>query len=202
MGASDTEGSGEVVRVMQRSGLAFAASAVLAGALLGWLVSNHVHTPKSPRAVRPLAGAALTSQTGETVRVEDYRGKVLVLVFGCVSCWTSGGSVLDELSRALRHLHDQADEVQVLVVSIDPQRDAPDWLAAYVTAFDPRFVGVVGSSEAIGRVAALGLTPDSPDAAPVIVLDQRGYLRLLFPFRISAPSLAEDLAALLRPMRS
>ena len=187
---------------MQRSGLVFAASAVLAGALLGWWVSNHVHTPKPRQAVRPLAGAALTSQTGATVRVDDYRGKVLVLVFGCVSCWTSGGSVLDELSRTLRHLHERADEVQVLVVSIDPQRDAPDWLAAYVRGFDPRFVGVVGSPEAIRHVAALGLTPDGPDAAPVMVLDQRGYLRLLFPFRISAPSLAEDLAALLRPMRS
>ena len=187
---------------MQRSGLVFAASAVLAGALLGWLVSNHVHTPAPRQAVRPLAGVVLTSQTGETVRVDDYRGKVLVLVFGCVSCWTSDGSVLGELSRTLRHLQEQADEVQVLVVSIDPQRDAPDWLAAYVTAFDPRFVGVTGSPEAIRRVAALGLTPDGPDAAPVMVLDQRGYLRLLFPFRISAPSLAEDLAALLRPMRS
>ena len=50
-------------------------------------------------------------------------------------------------------------------------------------------------------MAAFGLTPDDPDAAPVMVLDQRGHLRLLFPFRISAPSLAEDLAALLRPVR-
>ena len=187
---------------MQRSGLVFAASAVLAGALLGWLVSNHVHTPEPRQAVRPLAGVALTSRTGDTVRVDDYRGKVLVLVFGCVSCWSSGDSVLDELARALRHLDDRADEVQVLVVSIDPRRDAPDWLAAYVTGFDPRFVGAVGSPEAIRHVAWLGLTPDGPDAAPVMVLDQRGYLRLLFPFRVSAPSLAEDLAALLRPMRS
>ena len=180
----------------------FAASAVLVGALLGWLVSNHVHTPKSSRAVRPLAGMALTSQTGETIRVDDYRGKVLVLVFGCVSCWESEGPVLDELARALRHLGDRADEVQVLVVSVDSQRDAPEWLSAYVTAFDPRFVGAVGPPDVIRHVAALGLTTEAPDAAPVMVLDQRGYLRLLFPFRISAPSLAEDLAALLRPLPS
>ena len=167
---------------MQRSGLLFAASAVLAGALLGWLISGYVHTPEPPQAVRPLAGVPLTAPTGQTVRVDDYRGKVLVLVFGCVSCWTSGGSVLDELSRALRRLDARANEVQVLVVSIDSRRDTPAWLAAYV--------------------AGLGLTPGDPDAAPVMVLDQRGYLRLLFPFRISALSLAEDLAALLRPVRS
>ena len=202
MGASNAAGAGEVVRVMQRIGLVFAASAVLAGALLGWLVSHHVHTPEPRKVMRPLAGMPLTVPTGKTVRVDDYRGKVLVLVFGCASCWQSGRPVLDELARALRRLDDHADEVQVLVVSTAPQRDTPDWLSAYVTAFDPRFVGVVGSPDVIRRVAALGLTPDAPDAAPVMVLDRRGYLRLLFPFRISAPSLAEDLAALLRPIRS
>lgn len=187
---------------MSRSGLAFAVSAVLAGTVLGWLVSNYVYKPEPRQAVRPLAGVPLTSHMGETVRVDDYRGKVLVLVFGCVSCWESGQSVLDELVRVLRRLDSRADEVQVLVISIDPQRDTPDGLSAYVKAIHPRFAGALGSPEAIRRVAALGLTPDSPDAAPVMVLDQRGYLRLLFPFRISAPSLAEDLAALLRPMRS
>ena len=203
MGTADSESSGEVaVSAMQRSGLVFAASAVLAGALVGWLVSNHVHTPEPRKVTRPLAGMPLTVPTGKTVRVDDYRGKVLVLVFGCASCWQSDRPVLDELARALQRLDDHADDVQVLVVSTAPQRDAPDWLAAYVTAFDPRFAGVVGSPDVIRRVAALGLTPDAPDAAPVMVLDQRGYLRLLFPFRISAPSLAEDLAALLRPIRS
>lgn len=187
---------------MQRSGLIFAASAVLAGTLLGWLVSNHVRTPEPRKVMRPLAGMSLTVPAGKTVQVDDYRGKVLVLVFGCASCWESDRPVLDELARVLRRLDDHADEVQVLVVSTAPQRDAPGWLSTYVTSFDPRFVGVVGSPEVIRRAAALGLTPDDPGAAPVMVLDQRGYLRSLFPFRISAPSLAEDLAALLRPMRS
>ena len=182
--------------------LVFAASAVLAGALLGWLVSGPLRAPQPPPAVRPLVGVPLTAHPGETVRVDDYRGKVLVLVFGCVSCWDADGSVLDELAGALRRLNGRADAVQVLVVSIDPQRDPPAWLSAYVTAFDPRFVGVAGPPEVIRRVAAFGLTLADPGAAPVMVLDQRGYLRLLFPFRISAPSLAEDLAALLRPMPS
>ena len=60
----------------------------------------------------------------------------------------------------------------------------------------------MGSPEVIRHLAAIGLTPDEPDAAPVVVLDQRGHLRLAFPFQISAPSLAEDLSALLRPMPS
>lgn len=182
--------------------MAFAASAVLAGAVLGWLVSSYVRTPESPRAVRPLTGVPMTASTGEIVKVGDYRGKVLVLVFGCVSCWMSGGSVLDELAQTMRRLDDGADEVQVLVVSTDPQRDTPEWLATHVTAFDPGFVGVGAPPEIVRHVKAFGLTPKDPGAAPVMVLDQRGHLRLLFPFRISAPSLAEDLAALLRPVPS
>ena len=71
-----------------------------------------------------------------------------------------------------------------------------------MAASDPRFVGLVGSPEVIQRLAALGLAPDDQDAAPAVVLDQRGHLRLAFPFRISAPSLAEDIAALLRPVSS
>ena len=200
MGASNAAGASEVVGAMRR--LVFAASAVLAGALLGWLVSGPLRAPQPPPVVRPLVGVPLTAHPGETVRVDDYRGKVLVLVFGCVSCWDADGSVLDELAGALRRLNGRADAVQVLVVSIDPQRDPPAWLSAYVTAFDPRFVGVVGPPEVARRVAAFDLTLSDPGAAPVMVLDQRGYLRLLFPFRISAPSLAEDLAALLRPMPS
>ena len=187
---------------MQKDVVLYAALAAMAGLMLGWLASNYVHTPEPRQSLRPLAGTALTTHAGETVRVDDYRGKVLVLVFGCMSCWQSGDAVLGELTRVLRRLDSRADEIQVLVVSVAPQHDTPDWLADYVTAFDPRFVGAVGSPEVIRRVAALGLLPDDPDAAPVMVLDQRGYLRLLFPFRISAPSLAEDLAALLRPIRS
>lgn len=152
---------------MRRSGLVFAVSAVLAGALLGWLMPGYIRTPEPPKAVRPLAGVPLTTHAGETVRVDDYRGKVLVLV-----------------------------------VSVAPQRDTPGWLGGHVTAFHPRFVSMTGSPEVTRRVAAFGLTPGDPGAAPVMVLDQRGYLRLLFPFRISAPSLAEDLATLLRPVRS
>lgn len=188
---------------MKRAGgLALAIGAVLLAAVSGWLVSQHLRTPKTPQALRPLAGLPLKGTAGATVTVEDYRGKVVVLVFGCVSCWDKSDPVLGELGRALRSLDGYAEEVQVLVVSVAPERDTATSVLARVTASDPRFVGLIGSPEVIRHVAALGLTPDEPDAAPVLILDQRGHLRLAFPFRISAPSLAEDLAVLLRPMRS
>ena len=187
---------------MKRAGgLALAVVAVLLAAASGWLVSQQARTPQ-PQALRPLAGLPLQGTAGLTVTVDDFRGKVVVLVFGCVSCWQAEGSVLRELERALRSLDGQADEVQVLVVSVAPERDTTASVAARAAAADPRFVGLVGSPEVNRRVAALGLAPEGPDDAPVMVLDRRGHLRLAFPFRFSAPSIAEDLAALLRPMRS
>ena len=182
-------------------GLALAIVAVLVAALSGWLVSRHEQTP-GPQALRPLAGLPMQGSTGKTVTVDDYRGKVVVLVFGCVSCWESDGSVLQELRRALARLGGNAGEVQVLVVSIAPERETTASVAARATASDRGFVGLMASNEVMRRVAALGLVTDDPEAAPVMVLDQRGHLRLAFPFRISAPSFAEDLAVLLRPMRS
>lgn len=187
---------------MKRAGgLSLAMGVVLLAALSGWLVSRDVGKPE-PRALRPLAGLPLNGPAGSMVMVEDYRGKVVVLVFGCVSCWEERNSVLRDLGIVLRRLEGQADEVQVLVVSVAPEQDMAADVMARAAAFDPSFVGLMASPEVIRQVAALGLTPDNPHGAPVAVLDQRGHLRLAFPFRISAPSLAEDLAALLRPMRS
>lgn len=201
MGAPDSQRAGEEIAVKRARGLALAVVAVLLAALSGWLVSRPGRAPE-PQALRPLAGLPLQGAGGSTVTVEDYRGKVLVLVFGCVSCWEDSGSVLEQLRRALALLGGYADEVQVLAISIAPGRETAENVAAHATASDPRFVGLMASPGTIRRVAALGLVTDDPEAAPVMVLDQRGYLRLAFPFRISAPSFAEDLAALLRPMRS
>jgi len=188
--------------VKRAGGVALAIVGVVLAVLFGWLVSQYMGTPKPSQALRPLAGLPMNGAAGSTVTVEDYRGKVVVLVFGCVSCWEKDESVLGELGRTLRSLGGHAHEVQVLVVSVAPERDTVASVVARVTASDPSFVGVLGSPDVMRQVAALGLTPDDPDAAPVVVLDQRGHLRLAFPFQISAPSLAEDLAALLRPMRS
>ncbi|MDE0204639.1 MAG: SCO family protein [Candidatus Tectomicrobia bacterium] len=187
--------------MIRAAGLALAIVAVLVAALSGWLVSRQEGVPR-PQALRPLAGLPLRGAAGSTVTVEDYRGKVVVLVFGCVSCWENGDSILEEMRRALRRLGGSADEVQVLVVSIAPAQETVDSVAARATASGRGFVGLMASPEVMQRVAALGLVTDDPEAAPVMVLDQRGHLRLAFPFRISAPSFAEDLAVLLRPMHS
>lgn len=179
-----------------------AVIAFVLAALSGWMVSQVARTPQPPQPTRPLAGLPLRAVAGSVVTVDEYRGKVVVLVFGCVTCWPKSGSILSELGRVLMILDGHADEIRVLVVSVAPERDTAEDIEARLAVSDPRFVGLVASPEVVRRVEALGLTADDQDAAPLAVLDQRGHLRFVFPFRISAPSLAEDLAALLRPVRS
>ena len=99
-------------------GLALALVAVLLAALSGWLVSQYTGAPEPLQALRPLAGLPLQGAGEATVTVEDYRGKVVVLVFGCVLCWEDHESVLGELRQAMRSLGGHAGEVQVLVVSV------------------------------------------------------------------------------------
>ena len=103
--------------------LALTFVAIVLAALSGWLVSQYTGTPKPPQALRPFAGLPLKGAAGSTVRVEDYRGKVVVVVFGCVSCWEMDGSVLVELGQTLSSLGGHAGDVQVLVVSVAPERD-------------------------------------------------------------------------------
>jgi protein SCO1/2 len=104
----------------------------------------------------------------------------------------------------------QADEVQTIMISVDPERDTPEMLAEYVTHFHPSFIGVTGSPEKIAEVATLyGIFYEAHEGtaatgylvdhtATVMVVDQSGHLKLVFPFGTPAEDIAEDLAYLLK----
>lgn len=100
-------------------------------------------------------GAALdlADHTGRRRRMADFRGKAVVVFFGYTMCPDVCPTSLMMLKEALAQLGTDADRVQVLFVSVDPARDTPQQLAGYVTAFDPRFLGMSGSEEEIARVA-------------------------------------------------
>lgn len=95
----------------------------------------------------------LVDHTGRRRKMADFRGKVVVVFFGYTMCPDVCPTSLMMLKEALEQLGPDADRVQVLFVSVDPGRDTPQQLASYVTAFDPRFLGLTGSEEEIARVA-------------------------------------------------
>ena len=150
----------------------------------------------------------LTDHTGKPRHLEDFRGKVVVLFFGFTHCPDVCPTTLVDVANTLKTLGAEAERVQVLFVTVDPERDTQDALARYVTAFDPRFLGLRGDAAATQRAAKefkiyfekrkSGDTYSVDHSGQSYVIDAQGRLRLLVrPDRIGA-DLADDLRVLLR----
>jgi len=151
----------------------------------------------------------LRDHTGRLRHLEDFRGKAVVLFFGFTHCPDVCPTTLADTAQALKALGPEADRVQVLFVTVDPERDTPQALASYVTAFDPRFIGLYGDADATRRVAKefkiyyekrAGTTPGSysmDHSAQTYVIDPQGRLRLLLRQERIAEDLPHDLKKIL-----
>ena len=150
----------------------------------------------------------LTDQTGRPRRLEDWRGKVVVLFFDFTHCPDVCPTTLADLSQVMKQLGPDAERVQVLFVTVDPERDTPEVLGKYVGAFDPRFLGLYGDAAATQRAArefkvffekrksADGYSVDH--SGQTYVIDPQGRLRLFVrPERLGA-DLPDDLRTLLK----
>ena len=94
----------------------------------------------------------LTSHTGDTFKLSDIEGKVGVLFFGFTHCPDVCPNTLLEIQRLLVNLKDQAEQVQVLFISVDPERDTPEKLDSYINYFNRDIIGLTGSSAEIAAV--------------------------------------------------
>lgn len=156
----------------------------------------------------PAPDFVLTNQDGQPVHLRDYRGKLVVLVFGYTHCPDACPITLSKLKRVLTELGDASDQVQVLLVSVDPEQDTPAVLKEYLSRFSPAFVGLTGRPEEIEAVTrAYGVHVEkegSPDGdlvahtALTYVIDRSGQQVLAFPIEIAPQEMAADLQYLLR----
>ena len=152
----------------------------------------------------------LTDHHGKARRLEDFRGKAVVLFFGFTRCPDVCPTTLADAALAMKKLGPDADRVQMILVTVDPERDTQEALASYVTAFDARFLGMRGDLEATRRAAKEfkvyfekrpGKTPDSysiDHSAQSYVIDPQGRLRLFVRHDRIAEDLADDLRVLLK----
>ena len=150
---------------------------------------------------------ALTGHDGKLRTLADFSGKVVVLAFGFTHCPDICPTTLADLAGVLKSLGADAERVQVLFVSLDPERDSREVLAKYVPAFDPRFLGLYGDLGATQRVAKefkvffekqpAGATYTVNHSAQSYVLDREGRLRLFVKYDRIAPDLGDDLRTLL-----
>ena len=153
---------------------------------------------------------ALTDHTGKPRTLADFRGKAVAIFFGYTQCPDVCPTTLATLAEAMKQLGPDADRVQVLFVTVDPERDTQELLAHYVPAFDKRFVGLYGDAAATERVAKEfkvlyqkqpGTTPGSytvDHSAGVYIFDPQGRLRLYASHGQGPEVFAHDLRELLR----
>jgi protein SCO1/2 len=159
---------------------------------------------------RPAADFTLTTPDGTAFRLSHHRGKVVVLSFGYTFCPDVCPTTLVELAQVKGLLGEAAKRVQVVFITLDPERDTPERLGLYTRAFDPSFIGLTGSPEQLARVRHAYRVMAEKQAVPgtsaayliahsayVYVIDPQGQLQLLFLFGTGIEAMAQDIKHLL-----
>ena len=157
----------------------------------------------------------MTSDLGQPVTAATYRGKVVLLYFGYTHCPDVCPLTLVHLHTVLQKMGKAADDVRILFVTVDPARDTVPVLHQYVTAFDPRIVGLTGSQDAIAQLAKRYRAFYKPEPAKasssdnyevthssaIYVFDREGRARLLATPGSSNDEILHDLQILVEQHR-
>ena len=152
----------------------------------------------------------LTDHHGRARELADFRGKVVAVFFGYVHCPDVCPTTLSDFARALEQLGADAEQVQVIFVTVDPERDTPDVLKQFVPSFNPGFLGMYAEPEALRELAkefkvvyqktsVKGADDYLIDhSAGTYVFDKQGNVRLLMSYGSSPDAIAHDLKVLLK----
>jgi protein SCO1/2 len=155
-------------------------------------------------------GFALADHNGVQRSLADFKGKAVVVFFGFTQCPDVCPTALADLAEVKRLLGPQGDKLQGIFVSVDPERDTPEVLKAYMANFDPGFIALRPSMDQLPEVAkgfkvfykkVDGPTPTSytiEHSAGSYVFDPQGRVRLYSRQAVGAQGLAEDIALLLK----
>ena len=188
-----------------------AAVALVAGVLVARSVSSPPPELAGTLIDPPMAAEGFTLASADgPVSLSDFRGRTVVLFFGYTHCPDVCPLTLARLARAMEVLGEEAaEEVQVVMVSVDPERDTPERVGEYAARFHPSFVGLTGSREEVERVATdfgiyAGAGEETAEgeylvnhSATVTVLGPGGRVRMLWPYDVPGEALASDLRYLL-----
>jgi len=154
-------------------------------------------------------GFTLTDHNGQPRSLTDFKGQVVVIFFGFTQCPDVCPTSLGELAEARRLLGPQGDKLQGLFISIDPERDTPEIMKAYMASFDPSFLALYAAPDQLPELAKSfkvyykkvdGKTPTSytmDHSAGSYVYDTQGRVRLYHRYGSGAPALAGDVKKLL-----
>jgi len=151
----------------------------------------------------------LTDHHGKARTLADFKGKVVIVFFGYTHCPDICPTTLSDLSQAMRLLGPDANKVQVLFITVDPERDTQELLAQYVPAFNPTFIGLYGTPEQTVATATEfrlfyrkepGQSPGDytvDHSVGSYIYDQSGKLRLRTSYGQGVDALVHDIKLLL-----
>lgn len=152
---------------------------------------------------------SLRGSDGRELRLSQYRGKVVVLAFGFTSCPDVCPTTLAVLAETRKKLGEQAKELQVLYITVDPETDSPERMRKYLGSFDPTFVGGTGTAEQLAAVRqnygiaatrkTLGTSYTFSHSSYTYLIDRSGSLRALMPYGQSSDDYVHDVKILLNP---
>ena len=182
------------------------------GAVLILALSNQSHSYAGTVIETPKAmyNFQLQGPEDRLIKLSDYRGKYVLLFFGYTSCPDVCPATLRDLAGVLKQLGNKADQVQILFISVDPEKDTSKRLAGYIKQFDTRIIGLTGSLADIQQTAReYGIffqkVPSGTEGAYTVdhtattmLLDTSGDLRIAYPYGITSKQIAEDIAYMLR----
>lgn len=182
------------------------------GVLLGAFAFQRPYQYQGSLIEPPLQAGDFTlqDQHGNSFRLADQRGRVVLLFFGYTSCPDVCPTTLAEFKQVRERLGDKAAGVRFVFVTVDPERDTPERVGEYVRRFDPAFIGLSGTEAELQPVwDGYFVFREIPEHAPgsnylvghtgnVYAIDPQGNLRLTFPFGMAAESMADDVAHLLQ----
>jgi protein SCO1/2 len=189
--------------------IAAAASVALCACSQGSPHFNNMDISGVPYA----AGFTLTDQDGKRRSLADFRGKVVSVFFGYTQCPDVCPTTLAEMKAVRDKLGTDAGRLQVVFITVDPERDTPALLKNYVAAFDPTFIGLTGTPEEIATVAkdfkvfyekVPGSVPGQytmNHTAGSYVFDPAGHIRLFVRHGQGTDVLASDIRTLLEEKR-
>ncbi len=183
----------------------FAAALLLAGAVQAApSLKSGTFSP-----ARPAPEIVQKAADGSAFRLSALRGKVVVLEFGFTHCPAVCPASLAALAQARQKLGAHADRLQVVFVSVDPERDTPARLKAYLAQFDKTFIGLTGTPEQMAAIRKdYGITATKFPAPAgqagyqmghssyLYFIDKKGMLRALMPFGRPADEIVHDVNVL------
>lgn len=157
-----------------------------------------------PRAAPELA---LQASKGGQLSLADYRGKVVLLGFGFTSCPEVCPTTLAVLAQARKKLGEQGEQLQVVYVTVDPERDTADRMRAYLGGFDPTFIGGTGTAAQLATTRKnygvmaekkpVGNSYSVAHSSSVHLIDRKGLLRGMMPYGRLPDDYVHDVRALL-----